>query len=83
MLRQLKRNGDVGRQVDWLPVSRRGMKSYLLRNPPSFLIQPVTQSVDHAHNPNRTRTFEDDFQQDFDLDVQLYGLFSVCGNRLG
>src|SRR5271157_3100080 len=79
MLRQLKRNDDIGRHVDRLSVAGGWTESYPLRHPASFFIQTMTQALHH----NLARSGEGNAQNDIAVNLQLPGFAGVLGLRFG
>jgi len=82
MLRQLKRNSDIGGQVHCLTVSSGGTKPNLLGHTTSFFIQPMAQRVDHALNHNTTACGERNPQNHVALNLQLLCFTSVLSGGL-
>jgi len=82
MLRQLKRNGDIGSQVHWLTVSSGGTEPNLFGHSTSFFIQPMAQRVNDALYHNTTACGECNPQNHVALNLQLPSFTSVLSRGL-
>src|ERR1017187_10628701 len=76
-LRKLKADGYVRGHVYRLPISSGRAEPYLLRDAARFLIQTVTQRVDHAAHYNLACGCKRYAKNHVALDLQLLGLGGV------
>ena len=82
MLRQLKRNGDISRQIDRLAVPCSRPEAYLCRYSASFFIQSMAKSMNQALYQHSPACGESNTQYHVALNPHFAGLACVLDGWL-
>ncbi len=83
MLRQLKGNGDVGREVNCLPIPGSGAEADLLGDMLCLFVEPMAQSVHDTLHQHVTTGGERDTKDYVTLHLELASLCRITHRGFG